>query len=271
MINIIKWVVYSNIWIAFAVVSLIIYGGQNGLFEISYSYIFISFFATLFAYNFQRIQKLNSEILHLSERHIWINSNKKIVKLMTLLSLIITAVLSILYLPLQTILIAVLVSVFVIFYAGNKWVNKSLRKIPYLKSFLIAGVWCFVVILFPSFLENSKVSKDNYFFAILIFLYIYSLCIPFDIRDLKTDKGVVKTIPSLLGVKNSKILSISLLLLIIAFSLYFNWYAFSLVSIVSCIVVYFANEHRKELFYTGLIDGIILLFPLFQIVLENCK
>ena len=131
MLSVFKWVVYTNIWIAFSVVSIIVYGAQIDLFDISYEYIYIAFFATLFAYNFQRIEKSGTKNPNASERHIWIDNHLGTVKFITILSLFITVLLSLMYLPFNVILIAVILSFLVLFYAGNQWLKFSLRRISY--------------------------------------------------------------------------------------------------------------------------------------------
>jgi hypothetical protein len=49
-------------------------------------------------------------------------------------------------------------------------------------------------------------------FGIQRFIFVFVLIIPFDIRDAKTDKIELKTIPQVLGIFKSKLLGISLLI-----------------------------------------------------------
>jgi hypothetical protein len=271
MIYIFKWIVFSNIWIALSVVSLIFYGAQIHLFELSCEYILIAFFATLFAYNFQRIEKSKYHNPNLSERHIWINNNVKTIKNITILSMFMTISLAINYFSFEMILTALFLSFLVFFYTGTQWFKLSLRSVSYLKTFLIAIVWTFVVVIFPSILSSTSFENENYVFILMIFLFITTLCIPFDIRDLKTDKGLLKTIPSYLGIYKSKILAIFLFFSVAIFSYAYGWIAFSIVSCISGIVMIFLNEQRKELFYTGLLDGLMLLFPVLHLIIDFYK
>ncbi len=262
MLSFFKWIVYSNIWISLSVVSLIFYSVQIGIYKLSIPYALISFFATLFAYNFQRIEKSKNSNKFLSERHIWINKNVKTIKAITIISFLSTVGIAFTFFSFKFILSAIPLSLLVLFYAGNRWLKVSLRNISYLKIILISLVWAFVVVVFPSIMNLTSVETKNVIFAILIFLYITSLCIPFDIRDLETDQGFVKTIPFYLGGRNSKLLAVFFLFVVTFFAWMNNWIAFSIVSIISTIVIFFVNEKRKELFYTGLIDGLFLLFPI---------
>lgn len=84
----------------------------------------------------------------------------------------------------------------------------GLRCIPTIKIFLIAVSWA-ILSSYATF-ENSIVSFYISFAA--MFFFVFSITIPFDIRDLKIDSKKLKTIPQRIGIRKSVWLSLILVL-----------------------------------------------------------
>ena len=97
--------------------------------------------------------------------------------------------------------------------------QKNLRKISYLKIFLVAVVWSGVTVIIP--LLNSNISLDYnlilFFFQRVIFSLV--LILPFEIRDMHLDFKHIKTLPQKIGVIKTKKIGFILLL----FSLIFEF------------------------------------------------
>lgn len=94
--------------------------------------------------------------------------------------------------------------------------NLGLRFIPTAKIFVISSAW---VLLIMSSLPH--IDRDQWL-IIALFSYLLAITIPFDIRDINTDPARLKTIPQIIGVKNSIYLAqclniIALLILSIRF------------------------------------------------------
>lgn len=80
-----------------------------------------------------------------------------------------------------------------------------LRKIPYIKIFVVAATWSALTVWLP-LAEMADVHKPLQTWLIFIerFFLLLALTIPFDIRDLKGDKQLgMKTLPIALGIKTS--------------------------------------------------------------------
>jgi hypothetical protein len=264
----IKWVVFSNVWVSLSVVSFVFYCTQLGLFKFDLPYILIAFFATLFAYNFQRLLKSHISNPSPSERHIWIGENHKTIQLITILSGVVGGAIALKYLSGILLLSAIPFIVIVLLYAGNKWLKLPLRLIPYIKIIAISIVWAVVVYLFPFVHEKKSFDEVDYLFFGISFLFTFALCIPFDIRDLKSDSGKVKTIPSAIGVLPSKVLAIVCVILIAVISFVNGWHAIGFVGLVSCLPIAFTTEDKNELFFTGGIDGLFILVPIVHFILN---
>ena len=91
------------------------------------------------------------------------------------------------------------------------------------------------------------------------FLFIMAITIPFDIRDLKIDNQVgLKTIPSILGIKKSKMIAYFLLILMSAFAIS-NYllghytsdivYAICFIGIISSIFVRYYTRYKNYKMY----------------------
>lgn len=222
--------------------------------------------STLIQYNLQRLVLIKEdEGKARSERQVWIARHR--LSLITMLILVIP-VAGILFFKMNyyQCFIAVLacgVSVFYFFPSGG------LRKIGFLKPFLIALTWSMVSVLLPWYEYGSF--RPGWIFA-EHFFFIFALCILFDIRDSKADRlNGVKTIPNSLGIKTAKTIALISLGLSL-FSLLNHGVSWMLaLAYVPCIfVVFFASEKRKEGFYSILADGLIILRPLATwIVYQN--
>ncbi len=105
-----------------------------------------------------------------------------------------------------------------------------LRDFPFVKIFLIAIVWSVTAVILPA-LESSIDLHDRIdVFVLLVaqFIFILFITLPFDINDAEVDKkSNIKTIPSVFGIKNSKIICL-ILGIVYAFAILFvfmleNW------------------------------------------------
>ena len=147
--------------------------------------------------------------------------------------------------------------------------SPTLREIPYLKIFIIGLVWSIIVVALPlldsqptignSILLNSKLE----IFQNLLF--IIAITLPFDIRDLDYDKNSnLKTIPLLLGV--TKTILLSELLLMSSILLLYNsnitsphFHALFVGHLLTMLVIAFSKKERSELFFTGAVEGLIIV------------
>lgn len=145
-----------------------------------------------------------------------------------------------------------------------------MRQIPHLKIHLISITWVVVVFLFPMINEAAVNLDLNTLFIIggAHYLYVIAVAIPFDIRDLKYDTPEQKTIPQVIGVRASKIVSMSLLGMFALIMVYFvdsqliNNKGFLVAIEIQMILVAFMNEKRSDIYCAGLIDGSIALLGL---------
>ena len=264
-IKIILHIVYTNIIVAISAGTLTAgYSYMNGI-EQWYLYGLFALFATFSVYNGQRLIKST----HPTQTPwlIWVQRNEKALYLVTFATglLTLSCLLLIGKLSLGSILLLVVSGVVSLLYV-IPIKGMIMREIPYMKVYLIAFTWAAVLILFPM-LNEQKFEWDVLIQALAHALFIISAAIPFDIRDLKFDNDTQKTIPQVVGIGWSKVVSPILLLLFVAGVLFVTPemgqnLAFLGAVVVQFLLVFFMNERRGDLYCAGAIDGAIGLIGL---------
>jgi 4-hydroxybenzoate polyprenyltransferase len=239
-------------------------------------YLLFIFSATLFTYNFHRIIRFfNHEINYavLSERHNWIIKHKKIQFLLAVLA-VFFLFFSLNNLPLIKIvkmLIPAVIPVLLYILPDNNFF-KGLRQIPYLKVILVGWVWMYLCGYIPIKLAQLSVS---YYFLAAQAIFIIAITLPFDIRDIKVDKSEnVKSIATLAGEKNTRLISIILLFI----SYLLVWFmpnvllltlaSWTLTILVCFTLVLKSSENKPELYFSGIIESVLCLPVLFYLLLR---
>ena len=157
--------------------------------------------------------------------------------------------------------------------------QRRLRDFHYIKIFLIAIVWSFITVVLP-IVEYMPIWKEIHLLLVLErALFIFAITIPFDIRDLQVDKHInVKTLPSVLGEQRSKILSGILLMMAggLAGGLWFigiyptpAFFGIYCSYLITGIFIIFSSADRHDYFYTGLMDGMMILQFLLVCLFTN--
>jgi len=263
--NLLNYFIYANYWIALSVSSLSVYFQKFYLEEINWGYTVSLFGATCFAYNFQRLQKINQLQHQDSQRQNWIVSNRSFILINTIISGILTAVTGLLFIDINTILMSIPFGFIVLTYAWSYKSFKGLRSIPLTKSILISASWTWCIIVMP-FVESSE--PINHFAAFNLFLWIIALCIPFDIRDVQYDKGNITTLPIVLGNKTAIIIASGILLLTLTLSIYINDIILAVATGSSIPLVGAAINKRQDYYYSMILDGVFLLPILITLVIN---
>ncbi|PRY14812.1 hypothetical protein CLV24_10349 [Pontibacter ummariensis] len=229
------------------------------------------FLSTLFTYNVSSIKSLLLRPGQKPDRRsaAWSQRNKRFLAALGIASLAGAVALYLSYgfrvniwFVLHLALISVGYTVPVIYKARQV---RPLRSMPLLKVFLIAYVWAMVTALLPLIDAGLAVWEPQ---ALQIlgrrFLFILALALLFDIRDYAYDKATnTLTFPGLVGVKNTKLLSLGLLVLYVLTALQTEVGAVQLALVGSAVgaslVVLFSSDERPRIYYAILADGAMLL------------
>lgn len=143
--------------------------------------------------------------------------------------------------------------------------GKNLRDLPNLKIYLIAIVWVIITVSVPHLVNEEQITNEYIILFVAEVLFMVSIIIPFDIRDINLDESSKKTIPQLLGVKKSIYLSIILFILSqILFQILLSKFNFGILIllIIAIPIIYKSNPSRKELYFSGVIDGVLIIQPI---------
>ena len=308
MKNIIKFLSFSNIWIGLAACLLTLSNilSLHWLPNLQEEYIRFSnakyllvfnTFATIFIYTFIRIIGLREKHPTASSEMIdWVRKNKNLLIVWSVLcfAIAIYCLFHLYIVQIYIVLILGLVSVLYIipiYKSANEW--KSLRQIPYIKTVLVALVWAFLTVscaLVYADMYPVIIRPQHILLFIINFLFILGLTIPFDIRDLSYDKeGNLKTIAHLLGIANTKKLSIIILVLYIILSflfyiyipcdidykLFFRSYNLAIFMAVllgglgAIYIIKDLSDTTKEQVFTFELDGLIIAQSIFMIAIYS--
>ncbi len=282
--------VYSNLFVSFCIALLthqtyiLLKLNQVHSFEIL-AFVFCS---TLFTYNFQRIYRLSTSDLVgkvIGFRLSWIIRNRKKLFFLSLLAALfsgyfLSQLSNKLYLLIIPLAVLSVVHVIPIFKKNNRRI--AIRELPLVKIFVIAAVWSTVIVALPVAdtygFEKLKDSSTIFLWSEQ-FLYIFAITLPFDIRDLRYDiETEVKTIPMVIGIRKTILLSTSFMLVFIGLKyiqyafykqLTFNQMVATVVSSLFVVgLISFSRKNRSELFYSGLVEGTMMLMYFSILMLE---
>lgn len=263
--------VYSSVFISCCAFSLTIETYKLAGLPISLTMAVFVFLATLFTYNLSSVYSFirRPHQQKYKERQEWWLRNKKALAIVGTGSIIVAIGIYFFYglsinlwIMLHLAVISIGYTVPVI-YKSNK--VRPLRSIPLLKVFLIAYVWAVVTVGFP-LLDAEGVAWDMPVLLLLLrrFLFILALALLFDIRDYTYDRSKnTLTIPGLIGVRYTKVVSLVLLAaygwLSVASETGGVQSALLASAIIAGMVVAFSDENRPRVYYALLADGAMLV------------
>jgi 4-hydroxybenzoate polyprenyltransferase len=172
------------------------------------------------------------------------------------------------------------IGIITIFYSLPVFKNKKklfrLREISILKIFLISAVWSISTILLPIIQSEKTFDKTN--ILLMLFeraLFVFAITLPFDIRDMDSDKKVgLNTIPLLIGEKKSiQVTILALLLFVILCLVHYSKTPLAyilpalLISAVSTFISITNKKIKKLTFYHyGVLDGSMFFQGLMVII-----
>jgi hypothetical protein len=262
--------VFSNSWIAIGAGCLTYYCSVHCWPFFSHLDLLYALFVSILtftSYNFQRLIKLGHNDTPSSVRHFWINDHVQLLKILTLLGALVSAVLAYYLLTFPVVLFSIPMGIFVLFYAQVLPLFKGFRSVPLFKNVITALVWTHTILLVPLILneyESSFLSIIAHFKIELmaLFIFIFGVSIPFDIRDINQDQGKIKTFVGIVGIRFSKWLALVCFIVSGYLSFELDWLTFQVIAVIASVLIWFTHPQRSEWFYSLLWDGILVLFGL---------
>mgnify|MGYP001381706824 CR=1 FL=1 len=225
------------------------------------------FFASIFTYNFQRIVRL--KLLEIHPKKDWIKINKSFIYIIMIIAVIISLYFFINFKNTATQIIIVLCGLLSVLYPF------ILRSIPFLKIFIISFVWTLST-MFLVVVENEIPLNNNIILHLVSrFLFVFAICIPFDIRDLKHDNIRIKTLPIVFGVSKSRLIAFSSLLIAMIISVfqsltnYLNTeflVSFMVLFVIAAILINKSDEKKPNFFFSFWIESLSIFLYLFLVI-----
>jgi len=204
--------IFSNIHVAFAVfsltkITLLTYNIDSNLLPL------FVFFSTLASYNFIRLYKIYKIKRWFFK---FIRDNKKKILVLTIVSALLAIYLG-LSLNRDALLALLPFGLFTLFYVVPIPIRRNstlaLRKVAFLKLFLIAFSWAGVTVLIPLVNYDIDIQFNNELIIFVQrFLFVIVITIPFDIRDMNFDDTRIKTLPQVISIQKSKVFGLFLLM-----------------------------------------------------------
>lgn len=162
-----------------------------------------------------------------------------------------------------------LAAVMLVYYIPSRI---NFRSIPYLKSCTIAFAWAVATVWLPiAAVEGALFSYNANLLFLERFLFVWSITIPFDIKDLQEDKQLgITTLPMLFGLKRILLFAVIILgLHVLVTLMHYGANRIFFVRVVTAwyvvVVLQGIGRHRPKYYYTGAIDGSMLLQPLLTL------
>lgn len=220
--------------------------------------------ATVFIYSFHAIITIKPRTGYQSLRINWISRNKGFMKYSSYLILAFCLI-PVFSLKSTTLISLIPLFLFSLFYTIKIWVgdnSKSLKEIPFVKTFLVASVWSFITVFLPLLEAGMEFSGKVYIIYAERFFMILSMCIPFDIRDYFQDlKHKVLTFPLFSGLSGAKILSGFCLSIYFAISIVGETPGSPLMYAIPAIIfIILATPYKRDLYYNLFGDGLLFCY-----------
>ncbi len=149
--------------------------------------------------------------------------------------------------------------------------GKNLRNVSGLKIGIIALVWSIVTVIYPLVIIGKNIEQSGLFLFLQRFLFILVLILPFEIRDLKSDALSLGTIPQLIGVRNTKILGMFILSLVLLLEYWLQSFVpnplkwTNLLLIVLAVFLLFSNPKRSIYFTTFWLEAIPVIWLIAEL------
>lgn len=274
--------IYGNFFIALCA-ALLIYESYI-LFDTqqSFFYPFFGFLATFFVYNIDRLVASGKRAVNKTERHLWLVDNFRKVTAFTATSGLALLV-YMFYLPFSVLFFLLILGIISVSYSlPIIFKGKSLhglRSIKGLKIFLITFVWAATTVILPA-IDSGMYLLDKEVILLLTerSLFIFIITLPFDIRDYKADiKTNVKTIPGMIGINATRKLAFFCMAVFMLVSFYHYpvthglFWARFISAVTTLFLVYKAKEHYHEYYFTGLLDGTMVIQFLLILFLHDVR
>lgn len=265
--SLLNFYINSSIHVALAVVGLSIISMINFDIGIDWDVCLFIFFGSITGYNIVKYAGIAG--LH----HASLTKNLKLIQVFSLL--VFAALFFITFrLSLPVILFSMFMGVLTLMYMLPILGGNNLRSLAGVKIYVIAFVWSGVTVMLPIMGKVELLQWDVALELIQRFLFVFALTLPFEIRDLKFDMANLNTVPQIFGVPRTKVLGVSILLLIIILEFLKtdsnNESLLSLIMAITMLSIFLINTRiRQNKYFSSLwVEGVPIFWCLLLLGLN---
>lgn len=258
----------SSIHVALAVVALLAITVMEYNLTIPNKLWVFVFLGALTGYNFVKYAKVAR--LH----HRSLTNSLKTIQVFSGICFVLLAVIAF-KLSIKTLIVTAGFGMATFFYAVPFIRHKNLRNFSSLKIFVVAFVWAGVTVIVPMVASETSISGDillTFFQRILI---VVALILPFEIRDVPYDSLNLKTLPQQVGVRNTKLLGLAVLLFCVVFEFFKqnSDVAYIVSLLIFCVllglVMIISKTHQTRYFASFWVEGLPIIWYLLFILFEQ--
>ena len=236
----------ANIHVAIAAACTVLVTGVFFKVSVLIPSLFIGL-STFVSYNFIRLKKFQEKKLK-TNLEVWFQNNKKLLFVLNAIAVGFLFVLSIKISHMGIVVMfpfAIITALYMLPVFNRENQTISLRSIPRFKIFSIAISWAGLCVFFPLAEVGIAFGEIPMLYFIAILFFVFTLILPFDIRDMRFDSKELQTIPQVLGINKTKVVGF-------------------IVLIVSFILLLFCVNENFLIFKTAIIYVVLLLFLLIS-------
>ena len=259
--------VNSSIHVAVAVYSLVRI--TESYFQLSYNenLDYFIFYATISGYNFIKYAGV-AKFYHRS-----LTKSMRLIQVFSLFCFCLLVYYG-LKLPTNTLFyfipFGLLTVVYVVPFLGG--FQKNLRRVSYLKIFLVAFVWSGVTTTIPLIVGQYQQDYSLVLLFVQRMLFILVLILPFEIRDMKLDFKNLKTLPQKIGIEKTK--KVGFVLLLFSLTMEFlittslsNKNIYLLISFILLLFLMRSSQNQSKFYSSFWVESLPILWWILILIL----
>jgi 4-hydroxybenzoate polyprenyltransferase len=220
------------------------------------------FFATIVIYTVDRLRPSIEDQTDPGERLVAYLRGRKAVQALLILGLVGLGV-SVFFQRFEVLVALVPLGLLSVWYTMPLGILR-LKDIPYLKTFVVAGVWTVVTAWLPVWRPETVIDVSFGVHLLTRFLFMSAITLPFDYRDRDRDLAAgIKTLPQRLGTHGTKAMSIVLLVGFVALHALYDpcgtLLASAITAVVTSVIIAAMTPQRGDIYYSVGVDGTMML------------
>ncbi len=220
------------------------------------------FFATIVIYTVDRLRPSIEDQTNPGERLVAYLRERKAIQTLLALGLVGLGV-SVFFQRIEVLVALVPLGLLSVWYTVPLGILR-LKDIPYLKTFIVAGVWTVVTAWLPVWRPGTVIDVSFVIHLLTRFLFMSAITLPFDYRDRDRDLAAgIKTLPQRLGTNGTKAMSIAMLVgYVVLHALYHpsgTFWASAITAVVTSAIIAAMTPRRGDIYYSVGVDGTMML------------